>query len=278
MTLLTHSLGQNALVILNVSNPSRSPILSVKMQITLKAMGRIHYFLLFEMRHPHRSLHPHPTNFIITRVLNKPQSSWPRSVFHAVVQPIPWVVFIEFLQVVIGVPMSKSGHNIALNRWIRSRAVVAEQFQRSKQLLAGPADLPPPLERVSPSTFRKTLTKAPPSRVLSPDSKPTGNVGISISISPARYSRSPSPDKSSMTRQRSQKQKPRKKSAEKRVDEVDVLQVDSAASSTSTPSPPPPPVMRLGGIVRGEKNVFVGEKSEQSVAVDHFGRSNIFSK
>lgn len=192
-------------------------------------------------------------------------------------QTIPNHSASQSSQVVIGVPMSKSGHNIALNRWMRSQAVVAEQYCRRKQVLAGPPDFPPALERISPSTFRKTLTNAPPSRVLSPDSKPAGNVGIAIRISPVRKSPEPaSPQKSSSAKQRSHRF--REKISANRLD---VLQVDSTASPPSPPSPPPPRVMRLGGIFSGDKNVFVSEKSERSVGslgVDHFGRSNVFSK
>jgi hypothetical protein len=194
--------------------------------------------------------------------------------------------FILLPQVTIGVPMSKSGHNVALNRWTQSHAVVAEQYARSKQVRAGPSDFPPPLERISPTSFRKSLVKAPPSRVYSPDVKPTGNVESSISISPALCTSTPvgaSPSKFTSGAPRSPHV--RKASAENKNAEriVDVLQCDSTTSSPSdrsrsTPSPTPLPVMRLGGIVSGSKNVFVAEKSERSIGKDPFGRKNEFSK
>jgi hypothetical protein len=161
-------------------------------------------------------------------------------------------------------PMSKSGHNLALTRWMHSQALVAGHFSRARQ---DQNVLPavPPLQRMCPVTFLKSLKRVPPSRVLSPDTKPVGNVQTAISISPAP-SRLPdvkSPDK--MARFTQRHLHVRNDSKEK----VDVLTVadDGAAScpderGRSTPSPPPLRVLRLGGIVSGEKNVFIAEKSK----------------
>lgn len=100
-----------------------------------------------------------------------------------------------------------------------------------------------------------------------------------INISAAQFSKlsstAMSPAKSSSVTQRPLRVNNKK---------VERLQVDDDAivtsldeTSRSTPSPPPV-LMRLGGIVSGGKNVFIGEKSERNTNADHFGRSNTFNK
>ena len=192
---------------------------------------------------------------------------------------VPTSLCILFLlQVSIGVPISDSGHDLLVNRWTQSRAVVAKQYSHVRHGLNSPTAVPP-LQRVSPITFRKSLNHAPPSRVLSPDPQPAGNILTAINISAAQFSKlssnSMSPAKSSSVTQRSLRVNNKK---------VERLQVDDDAvvtsldeTSRSTPSPPPI-LMRLGGIISGEKNVFIGEKSEHNTSADHFGRSNTFNK
>jgi hypothetical protein len=174
--------------------------------------------------------------------------------------------------------MSSSGRDVALNRWMRSQAVVAAaHYSRTKQCGISPTAIPP-LQRICPITFRKSLDKAPPSRVFSPDSKPSGSVETAVTISPAHYSSKPSNALSPYTSPSASR--PRKVERKK----VELLQVDDDAASAaspcerSTPSPPPLAPLRLGGIISGGKNVFVAEKSEKDVAADHFGHSNTFNK
>ena len=180
-------------------------------------------------------------------------------------------------QVSIGIPMSSSGRDHALNRWMRSQAVVAAaQYSRTKQHATSPAVIPP-LQRISPTTFRKSLNKAPPSRVFSPDSKPSGSVETAVTISSVHYSKLPNAPSPYMSP--SVASRPLKIGRKK----VELLQVEDETEThgwdRSTPSPPPLPApLRLGGIINGGKNIFVPEKSENDTAADHFGRSNMFNK
>jgi hypothetical protein len=173
--------------------------------------------------------------------------------------------------------MSHSGHDLATNRWTSSPAVVAQQYSRTKRVRIASSAIPP-LQRMGPVIFRKSLNQAPPSRVLSPDPKPLGDIGTAISISPAHFSKPfLSPVKFSSATQLGLHAR------NETISDSEILHVDADSavlspqyeSSRSTPSPPPL-LFRLGGIVSGERNVFLGEKNQKS---SHFsGQSNLFSK
>ena len=188
--------------------------------------------------------------------------------------------YMLLFQVFIGIPMSQSGHGLALNRWTGSQAVVAQQYSRTKSVHNASSAIPP-LEQMSPIIFRKSLNQAPPSRVLSPDPKPLGNIGTAICISPVQFSKFrdlSSPAKSSSASQLGLRVRDETISdAEKlQVDEDSIVLSPQHESSRSTPSPPPPLLFRLGGIVSGDKNLFLGEKSQKD---SHFsGQSNLFNK
>jgi hypothetical protein len=120
---------------------------------------------------------------------------------------------------------------------------------------------------------------------MSPDSKPSGNILAAINITPANFSEPRNPPIPKVFSNLPKRALP---TANKKLHESGPLHVDADItasspddSSRSTPSPPPV-LVRLGGIVSGGKNIFIGEKQQQSQQVrpcaDHFGRSNMFSK
>jgi hypothetical protein len=113
---------------------------------------------------------------------------------------------------------------------------------------------------------------------MSPDSKPSGNILAAINITLANFSEPRNPPIPKVFSNLPQRALP---TANEKLCESGPLHVDADItasspddSSRSTPSPPPV-LVRLGGIVSGGKNIFIGEKQQQS---DHFGRSNMFSK
>jgi hypothetical protein len=188
------------------------------------------------------------------------------------------ICFEFFMQVSIVAPISPSLRSFG--RWMQSSAVVA-RYSRAKQSASNPATLPP-LERMNSPSFRKSLSQAPLSRVLSPDPKPIGNVETALKIGGAlrnkaedlktargcpRIARIPL---------RIKRQVGMSQFAEDKC--TDNCTAPSALGERSTPSPPPLPVMRLGGIISGDKNVFIAEEKESGTHSSHFGRSNVFSK